>query len=450
MRADHLVLVDLYWTRDKDPRVPLGHASIHAVAVAAGVVVTPLVYAVNTPGLTAERITADILAATDADSTVAIGAYVWGESLLRVVLTRLRAAGFNGRIVLGGPQISYATGGLEALYPEADAFIRGYGEEALVHLLRSPAGAPLPGVHWAGNPDRCTQAQVDLERLPSPWLTGLIPLHDQRFVRWETQRGCPFRCSFCQHKEAGARLKRRALGLTRIEREIDLFCAAGVDDIAVLDPIFNMGPNAAPILERFAANGYQGRLSLQCRAEMLDDRFLAAAANLNTRLEFGLQTIHAAEGRAIQRGNKLSKVDAMLAEVRSRGIDHEVSLIFGLPRQTLASFEQSVQWCLDRDVPVIKAFPLLLLRGTGLDQERERWGFKVEGGAMPKVVGSNSFSRTDWHTMNRLSAALKATEGHHPAHVEALHAIMADARPDDARWSPAPYIEPDDPRLRAR
>jgi radical SAM superfamily enzyme YgiQ (UPF0313 family) len=399
------------------------------------------VVAVNAPHLDAAGICAAILEHTKnlspADVDVAFGAYVWGESLLRDVLRRLRGAGFEGRIILGGPQISYSGAGLERLYPEADAFVRGYGEEALASLASTPHAHSIAGVHWAGTKDALSRAAVDLEALPSPWLSDTIPLTDQSFIRWETQRGCPFRCSFCQHREPGARLRRRALGLPRIEAEIDLFCAAGVREIAVLDPIFNVAPHAVGVLQRFADHRFTGRLSLQCRAEAIDDAFLDAASALDVCLELGLQTIHPEEGRAIQRGNQIVRVDAALASMRARGISHEVSLIFGLPLQTLASFEASVAWCLEREVPVIKAFPLLLLRGTALERDRDRWSLGDSGGAMPMVLRSSTFDFDDWSAMARLSEALKITEGRHPKSLPELRRLAATLEPDLLRWMPS-------------
>lgn len=437
-----VILVDLFWTRDKDPRVPLGHASIlTALRAQPDLDVRSIVVAVNEgvddAAAVCRAITREAEGMQAADVDVAFGAYVWGERLLQEVLAGLRTSGFEGRIVLGGPQISYTSAGLESLYPDADVFIRGYGEEALVELARAATPKPIPGVHWAQTLDLRVQAVVDLEGLPSPWLTGAIPLEGQSFIRWETQRGCPFRCAFCQHREAGARLRRRTLSLPRIEAEIDLFCESGVEDIAVLDPIFNVAQHAVGVLERFIQRGFEGRLSLQCRAESLDEPFLDAAAALNVRLELGLQTIHDDEGRAILRRNKMDRVEQALAKVRARGLSHEVSLIFGLPLQTLASFEASVSWCLEREVPVIKAFPLMLLRGTALERDRQQWALRDSGGPMPMVVESSTFGLKDWRAMARLSEALRLTEGAHPRDLVALKVIAADLEPDVFRWVPS-------------
>jgi hypothetical protein len=438
-----VVLVDMYWTRDKDPRVPLGHACLLAVlradpAIDARSVVLPV-----NAALSLQDIAASILVETAGlphhQIDLAIGAYVWNEEMLQALLPVVRAAGFSGRIILGGPQVSYVATSLETHYPQADVFIRGQAETALHMVVKAGTSVPVPGVHYAGETDQARQAAVSLATLPSPLLDGVIPLRGQRFLRWETHRGCQFKCSFCQHRQADDRVPRKAFSEERIRREIDLICDAGIEEVAVLDPIFNTNElrgHATWILTHFAERGFKGRLSLQCRAEFIDDAFLDAAARIDVCLEFGLQTIHRREQLAIDRTNHMEKVEAALSKVRERRIDHEVSLIFGLPEQTLASFKESVRWCLDRRVPVVKAFPLLLLRGTKLDTERDRWGLTVEDEVMPQVVASASFSRAERDAMEALSEVLKQTEGQHPA-FDVLEARALTCLPDRTRWQPA-------------
>lgn len=437
-----VVLVDLYWTRDKDPRIPLGHASLLAsLRHVPGITVHPIVVPVNLATVDPDQLADSVLAAAAGPSDtvdVAVGAYVWAEEILKNLLALLRRRGFRGRIILGGPQVSYSGRGLEELYPEADVFVRGYGETALAALVRAPGRSRITGVHHAGDEDRCAQTTVDLDAIPSPWLTGVVPIEGQRFIRWETQRGCPYRCAFCQHREPGARLVRRRLARPRILDEIALFCRHDVREIAVLDPIFNIGADATDLLRAFVDGGFRGQISLQCRAELVMPDFLDAATMLDARLEFGLQTIHAAESAAIDRKNQIEKVDRALAEVRRRDIPHEVSLIFGLPDQTLDSFLASVRWCLERRVPVIKAFPLMLLRGTPLERTRHRWMLRERGTNMPIVVASSSFDEHNWTQMARISEALAETEGAHPASLDGLLHLAKSCVPDFGRWQSAP------------
>jgi radical SAM superfamily enzyme YgiQ (UPF0313 family) len=400
----------------------VGHASLVAALQArTNVDVKSVVIPANTPKQDANALAARILehAAGASRVDIGIGVYVWNDHLVRRLLAALRTKGLTGRIILGGPQISYSGRGLEALYPEADVFVRGYGEDALCELVQHP-GRVVEGVHLAGAPDMCSHAAIAPASLPSPWLSGVDSPFEQRFVRWDTQRGCPMRCSFCQHKEAGC-LRDRALAQDRILAEIDYLCAAGVSEVAVIDPIFNLAPHAVEVLERFAVRGFQGRLSLQCWAPGIDDHFLNAAEKLNARLEFGLQTIHRREAEAVRRPVNLDRFARTLAGVRQRGIDHEVSIIFGLPEQTLDSFIDTVGWCLDMKVPVIRAFPLMLLRGTALDQERHRWNLVESDDVIPVVVQSSTFDRQQWEVMRRVSLALQRTEGANPN----LHEVLA-------------------------
>ncbi|MED5371894.1 MAG: radical SAM protein [Myxococcota bacterium] len=401
-----LLLVSLDWLRDKDPRVSLGHGSLLArLQQVEGLEVLALRRAVNAPGFERRELLGAVVDATrGAPADLAIGVYVWNDPDVRWLIRQLREQGFAGRILLGGPQISYAPAGIARVYPEADVLIRGYGEDALAQVLLCEEPQAIPGVVWREGLDLGMPAQVALEALPSPLLTGVLPV--QAFMRWETQRGCQYRCSFCQHREAGARLQRSTLSAGRIADEIEALVQGGARDIAVLDPIFNSNPDAAAILRRFSELGYTGRLSLQARFELLNDDFLDAAQRLDVQLEFGLQTVQRAEMKAVQRINNLPKVAREIEGLHRRGIPFEVSLIYGLPNQTLASFQESVRWCLDRGVPVVKAFPLMLLRGTKLERERERWGLVESAGPIPVVVESDSFTRAEWEQMRELAESL--------------------------------------------
>lgn len=401
-----VVLLSLDWLRSKDPRVSLGHASILArLRAESGLRVQSVRRAVNAEGFCREELLATLRATLRSPQTdLAIGVYVWNESVVQWLLVQVRAGGFAGRIVLGGPQISYAGSEVRQHYPQADVFVRGYAEDALTQVLLSSEPRPVPGVSWSSRGTRTGPATIDLESLPSPILNGVVPV--QPFMRWETQRGCQFVCSFCQHREAGSRLSRSTLASSRVAAEIEALVHGGATDIAVLDPIFNANPEAAAILRRFRELGYTGRLSLQSRLEQLDENFLQACSGLDVRLEFGLQTVQPSEMVAVRRRNNLRLVERGLGRVNELGITYEVSLIYGLPTQTLASFQDTIRWCLERGVPKLLAFPLMLLRGTELHRQRDRWGLIESNEPIPVVVESDSFDRSEWEQMRLLAEHL--------------------------------------------
>lgn len=446
LRGRRVVLVGLDWTRDKDPRLPLGQASLSASLRAGGAAVQDLSYAINDPSFSLASVREDVLRAVSGESwaDLGIGVYVWNDELVLALCRELRDYGFAGRIILGGPQITYHAPGVASVYPAADVFVRGAGEEAIAAIVADAGRVAHRGVVWRGADDPGDQATVDLARAPSPYLTGVLDLAaHRRFVRWETKRGCPFRCSFCQHRDPGSRARVVHVPDARIRGEIDAIVAAGVESIAVLDPIFN-DPRSAylEVLDGLIAAGYRGRLSLQCRFEFIQEEFIARCRDLDVDLEFGLQTIHPAEWRVIQRGNKLDKIEAGIAALHEAKLRFEVSLIYGLPEQTLASFRATVDWCLQRRIPVIKAFPLMLLRGTELERSGEEWGLKESHDPIPRVVSSRTFTEADHESMTRIAEALIATEGEHPRSIEALIDAWAGP-PAHMRWTPTPLVAPE-------
>lgn len=252
---------------------------------------------VNAPDFDVDDLIAQVVDQVGPGDVVGIGAFVWNEAVVR----RLLGALSEVRVVLGGAQVSFAPQGtLESTYPGAWAFVRGHGELGMVELAWGREPSRRSGVHFAGTTDRGARAELELGALPSPHLDGTLAIGP--FVRWETQRGCPYACTFCQHREVGRKLRDRWLGQERLEAELAAFASAGVRRIAVLDPIFHANERRAVELLRAAKRvGLAATLSLQCRAELLGDAFLDALDGLSVELELGLQTVHPDEARAVGR-----------------------------------------------------------------------------------------------------------------------------------------------------
>jgi radical SAM superfamily enzyme YgiQ (UPF0313 family) len=419
-KARRLLLLSLDWTRPKDPPLSLGQASILANLDRYKIPVIAKSWAVNQPDFKLNEVHEFVMSHAADDTDLALGAFVWHEPQTQKLLNNLKKNQFPGRIILGGPQISYTKRDLENYYPQADVFIRGYGEEALRRFLMSNEEKPIiAGVHYAGEPDLGLSAAVDLEQLPSPYLSGFIS--PQTFIRWETQRGCPFRCAFCQHRESDVSMVRRQFNKSRILDEAEWITSNRIiKDVAVLDPTFNSGPHYLEILEKLIEGKYSGKLALQCRVEMVRNEFLDAVERLNKTgnvvLEFGLQTIHREEERLIDRPNNIKRVTQVFSETKKRNINTEVSLIFGLPNQTVRSFKKSVEFCKKQGVPTIYAYPLMLLRGTPLHKKKKQLGL-IESSDLnlnidriqdniPHVVTSPTFCYEQWCEMADIAEGL--------------------------------------------
>jgi len=406
--ARNVVLVSIDWKRPGDGKTSLGIASIAATLKAAGIRYQLAESTVNEPGFCLEQEQLRIQQALDElgpNTLLGFGVFVWNDEAVCQLISRLHLPA-GSRIVLGGPQISYMPAGkLEAAYPQAHWFVRGAGEQAMLRLAQGHSLDEC-GVHSAGQFDQALQASLPLHGLPSPFVQGVVQIAPQ--MRWETQRGCQFKCSFCQHRDADGRQPTRTFDLARLKAEAELFAQHGVRRISILDPIFHSNDShAIAVLNLLKQAGVTAQIALQCRFEMLTEGFLDALQGLNVTLEFGLQTAIPSESKLIQRNNHMPKVEEKLAWVRQRGIDFEISLIYGLPTQTPESFKRSVDWCKRQGTPRVMAWPLMLLRGTPLHEEKDKYQLRETiGEAIPIVIASNSYTEAEYQTMADIAEAL--------------------------------------------
>lgn len=334
---------------------------------------------------------------------IAISAYIWNEFLINKFITYLKNdLEFGGKIILGGYQISYSNNP-ENEYPESDYFVSGYAEKALLNLLTIE------------NSPKYINCSVDFYLLPSPYLTNELSIvQNQNMVRLETKRGCPFNCSFCAHRDLTFK-KVYKHKTDKIIKELTLFNEKAVKKVNIIDPVFNFGENYLEILEKMVKINFKPLISLQARFETIKGekgvKFLDLCEKLNINIEFGLQSAIYSESEIINRRNNISEVKKIMRDLNDRNIKYEVSLIYGLPTQTLDSFKYSIDFVKNNGCSNITAYPLMLLKGTELFSQKEKYSFieKRKGVFyIPVVVESNSFSENEWEKMGVIANYLKA------------------------------------------
>lgn len=338
--------------------------------------------------------------------TIGVSSYVWNEYLINPMLDKLRTLGFVGKIVLGGYQISYSNQRkIKDEYPKTNIFIFGYGEQSFLEsiFLKKPM---LPV---------CLDSQVDFSKIPSVYTTNTIPVHqNQKMVRWETKRGCPYKCTFCAHRDLGKN-KVYKHKVDKIFSELSFFKKKHIKRINILDPIFNVGGEYLNILKETYRINLTATVTMQARFELIKgsngDDFLNLCKKINSHLEFGLQTIIENECDIINRHNNVKIINEVLSRLNTANISYEVSLIYGLPMQTVGSFKKSINFLKSNYCKNIVAYPLMLLKGTELYARKNDYNMiekEIGDYHIPTVVSSNSFTKDDWLEMENIANELNS------------------------------------------
>jgi radical SAM C-methyltransferase len=278
--------------------------------------------------------------------------------------------------------------------------VNGEGEITFRELVANVLGglqdldlAAVAGLSYrdANNSIQTTPDRERLENLdviPSPFLTGTIPMTDgeerfcYEFALMETNRGCPYKCSFCYWGGAiGQRV--RSFSQERLAEELDYFSFHHVPTIFLCDANFGMLEADEAFVEDLVKTreryGYPQALEAN-RAKNKSARFHRIVKILKERgfkssFTLALQTLSDEALTDMQRRNmKVNQWESLVDWLAEEGLDCYAELIWGAPGETPASFLEGYDR-LATKVSRIAVYPLLLLPNTSYSEQRELHGF---------------------------------------------------------------------------
>jgi radical SAM superfamily enzyme YgiQ (UPF0313 family) len=197
----------------------------------------------------------------DAD-LVGFSCYVWNERLSLDIAAELRRRRPEVQIVFGGPQVpDHAEGWLRA-HPFVDVVCHGEGEATFTRILDAAPGrdfAGVPGTSCLRGEEFVNTRPLpriqDMQTIGSPFLGGtfdaLMEAHpEEEWVAiWETNRGCPFSCSFCDWGSATASKVYR-FDMDRLMSELDWVSDHQIRFLLCCDANFGMLKRDIDIAER--------------------------------------------------------------------------------------------------------------------------------------------------------------------------------------------------------
>jgi len=350
---------------------------------------------------------------------LALSCYTWNVAEFLEVAKIAKHAVPGITVVAGGPHVQRAEDFLKD--ESIDAVVLGEGEQTFTELLDTPTRAAwkdIAGCAFVGADGRVVKGAArprreNLDELPSA-LT-LVPLRDEegralyRQVAYETSRGCPYRCSFCEWGTGAIGTKMHQYSLERIRTDLDTLVAGGVQDIWLCDSNFGALRedvakaemivdlrNRTGLPQTFATSWsknhnqrVQGIVRLLHQNGLLWHYHLA----LQTLTPKALELAH----RTNMRANDYEPVVKALA---AEGVPVVAELIWGLPGDTLAEFEKNLDH-LFTVFPNINIFAYTLLPGTEFYDLRDEYRIEalpVAGYGKAKgeyVVGCHTFSRAE-------------------------------------------------------
>jgi radical SAM C-methyltransferase len=331
---------------------------------------------------------------------LACSVFGWNFRNLGQLAITFRQINPDGWTIFGGTHVERQAERVFRLYPEVDVVVNGEGEISFANLLRARlAGqsrhdlANIRGISFRTATGEIVTTEPEprikaLDTIPSPFLTGAIPLFDEKgeflydAVTMETNRGCPYKCGFCYWGGAvGQRM--HAFSRERLRAELELFGRMRVQNICLCDSNFGMQPADQDFLEDFITTRSQHHFPHVLTTSWAKNKGrifydivrTMRRAGLHADFTLALQTLDPDALRTVRRQNMpINQFEDLCEWLHKEGLGSYAELIWGLPGETYESFLKGYDR-VARFVPRIATYSHLLLPNTTYDQERDQHRF---------------------------------------------------------------------------
>lgn len=371
--------------------------------------------------------------------------YMWSVDINLKISAMLKAADPDSLTLHGGPSTpGYPRACADFMYKNTsvDIAVHGEGEVSAVEILqciqRSPegrlqydverlgavAGLTFRDRQQAGKPLITTEKRTRLrepDNVPSPYLTGVFDSYDGRVEAAiiESNRGCPFGCTFCDWGSA-TRQKVRKIGLDRVKEEIDWIGKNKVRVIWIADANFGMYDRDIElsefIVETKKKYGFPQEVVVNytknTTRRLLEIIKAFSAGGIISQGIISIQTTDEATLDVINRRNiKTETYDELTQVFADANLPLSTDLMTGLPGITPAAFDRDLQRYFDADVTT-KAYPTQLLPNSPMADPEYMEKYKIRVDKEGFVIACHSFNEDEMAAMNAIYGFFAVADGY--------------------------------------
>ena len=291
--------------------------------------------------------------------------YIWNKTYNYTLAKKIKEKYPNKLIIFGGPETPISLKNVFTEYGFIDVILKKEGEIVFFNLLKELKNFPKVstfGILVNKNGEMIDTGESErintLEEIPSPYLNGFFDeiIQQNKNVEWnmtlETDRGCPFACTFCDWGSLTYN-KVRKFGLTRVFEELEWAGRNKVGFISMTNANFGMFAErdnliADKILEIQEKYGFPYTFSTAWAKNQKKEvisivkKLINSKASFNQGLTVSVQSLDENVLSAIKRKNMaISNIEEVFKECEEQNIPVYTELILGLPNETKKTWKDN-------------------------------------------------------------------------------------------------------------
>lgn len=305
-------------------------------------------------------------------------------------------------LVLGGCHATVFGQSVFEVCPEIDFLVIGEGESVFLKLVQALTGKKNPskimGVVTSKKINPRAPLIKNLDSLPFP-ARHLLPnplyryslVRKYPFTTMSTSRGCPFHCLFCDKGVFGKTYRMRSAESVLAEIE-EVTQKYQVKTIVLMDDLFTVNrPRLIKICEGLIKRNLKVDWKAEARVDTVDKEILTLMKRAGCSvLCYGVESANQKTLDFLEKGTRVAQIKKTLRLSRKVGIQTLGYFILGVPGETYAKAQKTIQLSLDycdfaaynvlAPFPGSRLYPLALKRDwiaaadaqNPFDQEPER------------------------------------------------------------------------------
>ncbi len=333
-----------------------------------------------------------------------ISLYLWNSERSLYIADQIKKRNPKTKILIGGPEVSQdnltflESGNFDyAIEGEAESIFPALLEA----ILRNESIVNIPNLLYKNSEGKILQTQskeasnFPLERYPSPYLQGFLPVDSSRSTYLETVRGCKSQCTYCFYPKSS-----QVLRTIDIEESMQLIRALkdrGAKELVFLDPTFNHRPQFEKFLDALIDINSDGQLKMfaELRSEGITNKIAKKLGRAGFyKIELGMQSINPETLKLVKRYGSPEKVAEASLMLREVGIELLLDLIIGLPGDSEMDVENGIEFFKKYQLEEwVQAFILSVLPGTEMRKDAKKNGILYMPYPPYRVLQTDKFSR---------------------------------------------------------
>lgn len=332
----------------------------------------------------------------------AFSTYVWNWDITQQLATEVKKRYPNCLVVFGGPQVPYNAEWLVNNKHMCDLVVTYAGEKPFLEILRG--NYEYPGIisdsHYKiPNPDK------EINYIPSPYLSGFMDTLIEPGKKYstiiETNRGCPYACTFCD-QEALYYNKIQLFDADRVLKEIDWVAEHKIDFLHVSDSNLGIFDRDISFVKYIAKKrnetGYPKHIDYNTAKQQPSriveiGKILNKEAGIKRGVTIALQSMNKETLKAIKRTNIVNeKLEQVINEYNSAGIENYCELIIGLPEESFTSWINGIGKILEIGSDhALLVHPLSIVPNTPFSDPAYIEKYKLKYTPTPAPAGGNTY-----------------------------------------------------------